>query len=505
MLRGRPESQPNASRGLTERPAGLGRTLARAAATRKDEPVTGAPPEEFDVIVLGGGPVGEHFLGRAQKAGLETVLVEHELIGGECSYWACIPSKTLLRPGHVLAAARAVPGAREAVSGELDVAAALGRRDYMTSNWDDASQLEWVESAGGHVARGHGRLVGERTVAVTAPSGERVLTARRAVLVATGSSAFIPPIPGLSTTRHWDNRQVTAAKEAPRRLAVVGGGAVGVEMAQAWRRLGSEEVTVIEAGDRLIPLAEPFAGDELARALERDGISVRTSTAVTGVRRAGDDAPVEVSLASGDAIVADEILVATGRRPRTTDIGVEVLGLKPGAALEVDEKMRVQGVGGDWLYAAGDVNGVALLTHMGKYQARIAIDVILGRDVTAIANTRAVPAVVFTDPQIAWVGLTERAARERGLDVRVARVSTSSVAAAAIMGEGVEGTCQIVIDASRGVLVGATFTGPDVADLLHSATVAVAGEVPVEQLRHAVAPFPTLSEVWLELVEIALS
>jgi pyruvate/2-oxoglutarate dehydrogenase complex dihydrolipoamide dehydrogenase (E3) component len=462
-------------------------------------------PEEFDLVVLGGGPVGEHAVGRARKAGLETVLVEQELIGGECSYWACMPSKTLLRPGHVLGAARAVPGAREAVTGSIDVAAALARRDWMTADWDDSGQVEWVEGTGGHIARGHGHIVAERTVVVDSREGTRTLVARRAVLVATGSSAFIPPVPGLAATRHWDNRQVTAAHTVPRRLVVVGGGAVGVEMAQAWRRLGSVEVTIVEAGERLLANAEPFVGEQLAAALEREGITVLTRATITRVGRADDDAPVEVTLEGGRVVTGDEILVAAGRRPRTVDIGLEVLGLEPGSFLDVDEQLRVRAVPGAWLYAAGDVNGIALLTHMGKYQARIAVDAILGGSATADADASAVPAVVFTDPQVAWVGLTENAARDRGIDVGVATVKTQSVAAAAILGEGVEGTSQLVIDKSRGTVVGATFTGPDIAELLHSATIAVVAQVPLERLRHSVPSFPTLSEVWLELVDTALS
>ena len=452
--------------------------------------------DQFDVIVVGAGPAGENVAGRCADGGLSTAIVERELVGGECSYWGCIPSKTLARPGDVIAAARRVPGAAAAVTGRIDVAAALARRDYMTSNWDDTGALGWLESEGIELVRGAGRLAGERIVEVETKTGAtRRLTARTAVVLATGTGAFIPPIPGLAESDPWDNRSVTAAKEIPRRLLVLGGGAVGAEMAQAMRRLGAEEVTVVEAGERLLAREEPFAGDEVRAAFEAEGITVVTGARLVAASRNG---AVTGTLEDGRTITADEILVAVGRRPSTSDIGLETVGLQPGRYVEVDDQLRATGVAGGWLYAVGDCNGRALLTHMGKYQARLAGDVILGKDVRATAP---VPRVTFTDPQVCAVGLTEAQAREAGVDVRVVTYPTGNVSGAYTQGEDVRGTSQLVVDEARRVIVGATFTGPGVAELLHSATIAIVGEVTMDQLWHAVPSFPTVSEVWLRLME----
>lgn len=461
--------------------------------------------EEFDVIVIGAGPPGENAAGRAADGGLSVAIVEERLVGGECSFYGCIPSKTLIRPGDVVAAARRAPGAAEAITGSIDVEAALTQRDYMTSSWSDRTQTPWLDSEGIELFRGHGRLAGERAVEVDMADGSRVrrLTARKAVVVSCGTTPFMPPIEGLSDARAWDNRDATAVKEIPRRFLVLGGGAIGVELAQAFRRLGSDEVTVIEGGPRLLAREEPFAGEELAKAFENEGVTVVTGARVVKVVRDASDDSVVATLDDGREFRGDEILVAVGRRPKTNDVGLETVGLEElkGKYLDVDDRLRVKGASGDWLYAVGDVNGIALLTHMGKYQGRICGDVILGKDVRDVADGRAVPRVTFTDPQVAAVGLTEEQAREKGFHVRVVTYDTGGVAGAYTRGNDIHGTSQIAVDESRRTIVGATFTGPDVQELLHSATIAIVGELTLDTLWHAVPSFPTVSEVWLRLLE----
>ncbi|MGW1173856.1 dihydrolipoyl dehydrogenase family protein [Kitasatospora sp. NPDC002543] len=477
--------------------------------------------EEYDVIVLGAGPTGENVADRTVAAGLRTVIVEAELVGGECSYWACMPSKALLRPVAALADARAVAGSREAVGDRrLDPAAVLARRDSFASDWKDDGQVQWLRDTGIELVRGHGRLAGVRTVTVEAEDGsERVLTARHAVVVCTGSRPVLPAhVPGLTDAHPWTNREATASKTVPGRLAVVGGGVVGVEMAAAWRALGSEVVLLVR-GDALLPRMEPFAGELVAEGLRAAGVDLRFGTEVTALERADGSGPVTLTLAArgdqdGDGtLTVDEVLYATGRAPRTADVGLEQVGLKPGDWMEVDDSCTVLGVDGEWLYAAGDVNHRALLTHQGKYQARITGAAIAARAQgrpldtarwgahAASADLAGAPQVVFTQPEVAAVGLTRAAAEAAGLRVKTVDHEIGSVAGASLYGDDYRGRARVVFDLDREVLVGACLVGPGVAELLHSATVAVVGEVPIDRLWHAVPSYPTISEVWLRLLE----
>lgn len=468
----------------------------------------------YDVVVIGAGPVGENVADRTRAAGLSTVIVESELVGGECSYWACEPSKALLRPALLYREAARFPGVGSAMTGLLDVPAVLKHRDRMVADWNDRDQVDWLDSVRVDLIRGHGRLAGPRQVTVHTSEGGTVrLAARHAVAVCTGTSAALPPLPGLDTVRPWTSREATAAGDVPGRLAILGAGVVAVEMATAWQALGAR-VTLIARESRLLGRVEAFAADLVAERLREAGVELRFGTTITAAERAGGpDDGVHLTLADGTRLVADELLLATGRAPRTADLGVETVGLTPGRWLDTDDTFTVTAVEGAWLYAVGDVNHRALLTHQGKYQARIAGAVIATRargatldtgkwgPHTGTADLEAVPQVVFTDPEIAAVGLTTEDAARTGRVVDVVDYDIGRVAGAIQHDPGYRGRARVLIDPQRGVIVGATFAGAGVAELLHSATIAITGEVPIDRLWHAVPAFPTISEVWLRLLE----
>ncbi len=468
----------------------------------------------YDLIVIGAGPVGENVADYAHRAGLSAVVVESELVGGECSYWACMPSKGLLRPGAALRGARNVDGAKQAVTGGLDSAAVFARRDRIVSGFDDSGQVSWLQGAGIDLVRGHGRITGVRTVEVVQPSGPVVqLEARHAVAVSTGSGALLPHIDGLADAKPWTSREATSAESAPESLIVIGGGVVASEMATAYTSLGTKVTVLARSG--LLGGMEPFAGEMVADALRADGAVIRTGVAPTSVSRTDDG--VTVTLDSGEQITAAELLVATGRFPRTDDLGLASVGLKDGDWLAVDDTMLVRSGTNDgerWLYAVGDVNHRALLTHQGKYQARAAGRVIAARAKgeavddrpwgahVATADARSVPQVTFTDPEVASVGLTEAAATAAGLTIRTAEYDLSWVSGASVFDDDYVGRGKVVIDDARNVVLGATFVGPDIGELVHSATIAVVGEVPLDRLWHAVPSYPTVSEVWLRFLEV---
>ncbi|MGY4719078.1 dihydrolipoyl dehydrogenase family protein [Naumannella huperziae] len=470
--------------------------------------------DEFDVIVIGAGPTGENAAQYAIAGSDRTAaLIESELVGGECSYWACMPSKALLLPGALADRAGAMGGLDGT---ELDPAGVLERRDAFTRHWDDASQVAWATDAGIEVIRGAGRLTGEREVTV----GERTLRARHAVVLATGSEAVIPDIPGLRAARPWTNRDATALRAVPGTVLVLGGGVVACEAATWLATLGAGVIMVVR-GRSLLPAAEPFAGERVAEALRRRGVQIRFGTELTEVTRdlpAGADpapgapreAPATCTLSDGTELIVDEIVVAAGRRPRTDDLGLDAAGLPPGTGIEVDDQLRVRGAE-DWLYACGDVNGRAALTHMGKYQARVAGDVIAARAegrplegsrYAASADHGQIPQVVFTEPEVASVGPTAAAAREAGHDIAEIELDIA-VAGSSLARDDYAGRAKLVIDRATDTILGATFVGPDIAELLHAATVAVVGKVPLETLWHAVPAYPTVSEIWLRLLERA--
>jgi pyruvate/2-oxoglutarate dehydrogenase complex dihydrolipoamide dehydrogenase (E3) component len=474
---------------------------------------------EFDVIVIGAGAAGENAADRVVQGGLTAVLVEAELVGGECSYWACMPSKALLRPGTALHGAQSVPGASEAVTGTLDAAAVLKRRDSFTSHWQDASQVEWVEGAGIELIRGRARITGERTVGVAGLDGDDyALTARHAVVLANGSTPNRPPVDGLSDIEYWGTREATSAKEVPGRLGVLGGGVAGTELAQAFARLGSTVTLVARSG--LLRNFPTEAAELVAAGLRADGVELRLDTKTRSVQR-NSDGSLTLTLDGGDTVTVDQLLVSTGRRPALEGLGLESVGLSAGdgkpLTVSTDSTGLVAEASGNdgvpWLYAVGDAAGKVLLTHQGKYEARATGAAIAARAKGELrgdaepwsryaqtADEHAIPNVVFTDPELANVGRSLEQARKDGYNASSVELPIE-VAGSSLHGRNYKGWAQLVVDEDRKVLLGATFAGPDVAELLHAATIAVVGEVPLDRLWHAVPSYPTISEVWLRLLE----
>jgi dihydrolipoamide dehydrogenase len=460
----------------------------------------------WDVIVIGAGPVGENAADRVRKAGLTVAIVEKHLVGGECSFYACSPSKALLRPVLVTQASQRVQGSEGA---EVDRAGVLGRRDTWIDGLSDKGAVGWLEKVGIDLLRGSGRLAGERRVEVDG----RTYEARHAVIVATGTAPLVPDLPGLRDANPWTNREATTSRRVPERLVVLGGGPVACELAVVYAALGSA-VTVIEQEDRLLGRMEPFASEAVAQGLRDRGIDVRTGTAASKVSRLGPTGEVTVDLEPGGSVSADELLVAVGRTPNTRDLGLDTVGALTDEQgyLQVTERMEVKGAVGErpWLYAVGDVNGIALLTHMGKYQARACGDLVGARatdravdeaSMTPWAGRLGTVQVVWTDPEVAASGLTEEQARERGTRVRVVDVPMDKAAGSGLQAEGYQGQARMVVDEDAGTIVGVTLVGQDVAELIHPATIAIVGKVPLTTLWHAVPAFPSMSEIWLRLLE----
>ncbi|MGW1071641.1 dihydrolipoyl dehydrogenase family protein [Streptomyces sp. NPDC002537] len=437
--------------------------------------------EQVDVVVIGMGPGGEHVAGRLAEAGLDVVGVEAELVGGECPYWGCIPSKMMIRAGNLLAEGRRIPGMAGDARVTPDWAPVAGRiRDEATDDWNDRVAADRFTGKGGTLVRGRGKLAGPGRV----EAGGRVFEARRGVVVATGTKPSVPPVPGLDGVPYWTNRDAIAAKEPPDSLLVLGGGAIGLELAQVYARFGTR-VEVVEAMAGLLPAEEPEAGELLAEVLRREGLTVRTGARAAGARHDGD--AFTLVLEDGAELTARQLLVATGRRVDLSELGLETVGLDPGArSLKVDGRLLAAPA----LWGVGDVTGHGAFTHIAMYEAEIVIRAVLGEPGPE-ADYRALPRVTFTDPEVGAVGLTEHQARERGLRVRTGLARVPSSTRGWIHKAGNEGLVKLVEDVDRGVLVGATTAGPTGGEVMYGLAVAVQAEVPVEALRHMIYAYPT--------------
>lgn len=436
---------------------------------------------EYDVIVIGMGPGGEDVASELAEAGLSVLGVEKELVGGECPYWGCVPSKMMIRAADLLAEARRVPG----MAGEATVRphwspVARRIRDVATDNWDDTVAVERYEGKGGHLARGEGRIEGPGRVSV----GPEMHTARRGIVIATGTSPAIPPIPGLKDVPYWTNRHAIEAETLPATMTVLGGGAIGLELAQAYARFGAK-VTIVEALSRLLSMEEPEASAVVTEVLQREGIEIHVGARAAAVEQQGEE--IVVVLDGGERVAGERLLVATGRRANLQGLGLGRIGIDESQhSIQVDGHMRA----GNGVWAVGDVTGHGAFTHVAVYQAHIAVANILGRDYPA-ADYHALPRVTFTDPEVGAVGLTEEGARKQGLRVRTGLARVPESARGWIHGPGNEGVIKLVEDADHGVLAGATSCGPRGGEVLSMLALAVQARIPTESLRHMIYAYPT--------------
>jgi pyruvate/2-oxoglutarate dehydrogenase complex dihydrolipoamide dehydrogenase (E3) component len=436
--------------------------------------------DKFDVIVIGMGPGGEEVADQLAAAGLAVAGIDNNLVGGECPYWGCIPSKAIIRAADALAEAHRIPGLSGSATVTPDWAPVARRLREITDSWDDRVAVERFESKGGHFFRGTGRLAGPGKVAV----GDTVLEASRAIVLGTGTSPAIPPIPGLDEVEYWTNKEAIEADQLPRSLLIMGGGAIGLELAQAFARFGVR-VTIVEALDRILALEEPEASEVLAGVFAREGIEVLTGARVESAGRSNDG--TRLTLSGGKTLEGERLLVATGRRAKIRELGLEKVGLDPGQrSIPIDEFCRA--APGVW--AIGDVTGKGAFTHVAVYQARIAIASILGKPVPP-ADYSALPRVTFTDPEVGAVGLTEAEALKKGLRVRSGSIPLSYSTRGYIHGPGNDGFIKLVEDADRGVLVGGSTSGPSGGEMISMLCVAVATGVPTERLRHMIWAYPT--------------